>query len=101
MLKQRTLRRGKIAFEITNPNLTALGWVKLLWEATVEFARGRARGDTRRQDELPPDGRALLAELGDELRRLDERVKRFDDRIEAISRADPASRRLGATLPAV
>ncbi|MCY3639996.1 MAG: IS110 family transposase [Gammaproteobacteria bacterium] len=46
--------------------------------------------------ELPPDGRALLAELGDELRRLDGRVKRFDDRIEAVSRADPACRRLQA-----
>ncbi len=45
---------------------------------------------------LTPDGRALPAELGGELRRLDERVKRFDGQIEAIGQADPACRRLQA-----
>ncbi len=48
------------------------------------------------QGELTPDGRALLSELGGELRRLDERVKRFDARIEAVAQADPACRRLQA-----
>ena len=46
------------------------------------------------EGELTADGRALLSELGDELRRLDGRVKRFDDRIEEAGRADPACRRL-------
>ncbi|MCY4560676.1 MAG: IS110 family transposase [Chloroflexi bacterium] len=38
--------------------------------------------------------RALLAELGEEIRHLDERVGRFDARIVEISRATPACRRL-------
>ncbi len=36
----------------------------------------------------------MLSDLGEELRRLDERVKRFDAQILAISHADPACRRL-------
>lgn len=43
---------------------------------------------------LPFESRTLLRELGEELRRLDGRVKRFDQRIDAISLADPACRRL-------
>lgn len=38
--------------------------------------------------------RELLAELGDELHRLDERVGRFDVKIREISRETPACRRL-------
>jgi len=44
------------------------------------------------EGELTPDGRALLSEL----RRLDERVKRFDAQIEVVAQADPACRRLQA-----
>ncbi len=46
------------------------------------------------QNELPCEGRALLRELGDELRRLDERVRAFDARIEEVVRRMPACRRL-------
>ena len=44
-------------------------------------------------NELPDEGRALLRELGDELRRLDARVKRFDAQIAA---RESACRRLSA-----
>ena len=46
------------------------------------------------ENELPSEGRALLCDLGEELRRLDDRVKTFDDRIKAVARAEPACRRL-------
>lgn len=45
-------------------------------------------------NELPAEGRALIAELAEELKRLDERVKAFDARIERIAQATPACRRL-------
>ena len=48
------------------------------------------------ENELPFAGRALLFDLGGELRRLDERVRAFDARIAAIARAAPACRRLEA-----
>ncbi|MCY3819338.1 MAG: IS110 family transposase [Gammaproteobacteria bacterium] len=51
-------------------------------------------------NELPYEGRALLRELGDELRRLDERVRGFDAQIEALARRTPACRRLMA-IPGV
>ena len=37
------------------------------------------------ENELPFNGRVLLRDLGEELRRLDERVKQFDAQIVAIS----------------
>ena len=43
---------------------------------------------------MPAEGRALIAELAEELERLDERVKAFDARIERIAQATPACRRL-------
>ena len=46
------------------------------------------------ENELPVEGRALLCDLGEELRRLDERVQGFDAQISAISQADPACQRL-------
>ena len=45
-------------------------------------------------NELSYAGRALLRELGEELRRHDVRVKDFELRIRAIAEADPACRRL-------
>ena len=48
------------------------------------------------ENELPDAGRALLRELGDEMRRLDERVKRFDAQIAAIAAHEPACQRLSA-----
>ena len=45
-------------------------------------------------NELPMEGRALVSDLAEELTRLDERVKAFDARIEAISRQTPACKRL-------
>ena len=46
------------------------------------------------ENELTIEARALLAELGDELRRLDSRVKDFDKRISAIANRTPACLRL-------
>ena len=46
------------------------------------------------ENELPPKGRALLRDLGEELRYLDGRVKRFEQEIQALAAADPACRRL-------
>ena len=51
-------------------------------------------------NEVPVEGRALLAELGEELRRLDDRVRTYDRQIEALARRMPAARRL-ATIPGV
>ena len=48
------------------------------------------------ENELPVEGRTLLWDLGEELRRLDERVGAFDAQIAAISRAEPACQRLEA-----
>ena len=45
-------------------------------------------------NELPFAGRALLRDLGDELRRLDGRVKEFDAQLSALARRMPACRRL-------
>ena len=48
------------------------------------------------ENELPVEGRALLWDLGEELRRLDGGVQTFDAQIAAISRAQPACQRLQA-----
>ncbi len=48
------------------------------------------------ENELPFNGRVLLRDLGEELRRLDERVKQFDAQIAKISQAEPACQRLQA-----
>ena len=56
-------------------------------------------------NELPAEARALLRELGDELRRLETRVAGFDVRIGALARRMPAARRgrccagRGTTMP--
>ena len=52
------------------------------------------------ENELSADARALLRELGDELRRLDVRVKQFDAHLVAVSQEMPACRRLMA-IPGV
>lgn len=52
------------------------------------------------ENELPVAARALLCELGEDLRHLDERVHRFDARIEAVARSEPACQRL-ETIPGV
>ena len=46
------------------------------------------------ENELPVAGRALLRELGDEFRRLDERVAMFDGQLAGVARQTPACRRL-------
>ena len=46
------------------------------------------------ENELPPGGRTLLRDLGEELRYLDGRVKRFERQIQALAAADPACQRL-------
>ena len=48
------------------------------------------------ENELPVEGRALLHELGGELRRLDERVLMFDKQIAGIAARMPACKRLMA-----
>ena len=48
------------------------------------------------ENELPHAGRALLRELGDEYRRLDARVRKFDAQIAGIAAGDPACQRLSA-----
>ena len=48
------------------------------------------------ENELCVEARALLSGLGEELRRLDERVMEFDARIARIGREAPACRRLEA-----
>ena len=52
------------------------------------------------ENELPIEGRALLCDLGEELRRLDDRVAAFDAQIVAISRKAPACQRL-ASIPGI
>ena len=46
------------------------------------------------ENELLPETRALLSDLGDELRHLDERVRRFDREITVLARRMPACKRL-------
>ena len=48
------------------------------------------------ENELPVEARALLRELGDELRRLDERVGEYDAQLAATARGTAACRRLMA-----
>ena len=45
---------------------------------------------------MPFNGRVMLLDLGEELRRLDERVKQFDAQIVAISQTESACQRLQA-----
>ena len=52
------------------------------------------------ENELLSATRALLWNLGQELRRLDERVKRFDLEISALARQMPAAQRL-MTIPGI
>ena len=52
------------------------------------------------ENELPIETRALLRELGDELRQHDERVKMFDVQLAAIARRAPACERL-MTIPGI
>ena len=51
-------------------------------------------------NELCVEARALLWNLGEELRRLDKRVKEFDTQVERISRENPACQRL-ETIPGI
>ena len=51
-------------------------------------------------NELTVDGRALLREMGEELRRLESRVAGFDVRIGALARRMPAAKRL-MTIPGI
>ena len=46
------------------------------------------------ENELLPETRALLRDLGDEVRRLSERVRQFDREITALAKRMPAARRL-------
>ena len=50
-------------------------------------------------NELPDGRRALLRELGDELRHLEARVREFDWQIEALARRMPAERLM--TIPGI
>ena len=52
------------------------------------------------ENELLWPTRTLLSDLGEELRRLDERVKRFDLEIAALAQQMPAARRL-MTIPGI
>ena len=51
-------------------------------------------------NEMTVEGRALLRELGDELRRLESRVAGYDVRIGALARRMPAAKRL-MTIPGI
>ena len=78
-----------------------------LLEYGIAAPRGRP-GLLRRLAEVLEDGdnellsptRAILQELGDELRRLDARVKAFDAQITALARQMPACQRL-MTIPGI
>ena len=48
------------------------------------------------ENELPVEGRALLRNLGEEIRRLDERVKLFDAQVAATAQRLEACQRLMA-----
>ena len=52
------------------------------------------------ENELPVKARALLHELGEELRRLDERVQMFDEQVAGIAARMPACKRL-MTVPGI
>ena len=52
------------------------------------------------ENELPWESRALLNGLGEELRRLDERVERFDEEIATLAAQIPECRRL-MTIPGI
>ena len=52
------------------------------------------------ENEIPFDGRGLFRELGDELKRLDERVRMFDAQLATVARETPACQRL-MTIPGV
>ena len=66
-----------------------------LLEHGIESPRGKAATLRRLEDaenELPIGGRALLRELGDEFRRLDEWVAMFDAQLAGMARQPPACR---------
>ena len=78
-----------------------------LLEYGIELSRGigalrRRLADVLEdaENELPSEGRVRLCDLGAELRRLDDRAKAVDDRIKAVSRAEPACRRL-VSIPGI
>lgn len=78
-----------------------------LLEYGIESPRGKGALLRRLADvledadnELPVEGRALLRELGDEFRRLDERVAMFDAQLAGVAQRTPACRRLMA-IPGV
>ena len=73
----------------------------LLLEYGIESPKGAAALRRRlpevledAENELPVEARALLRELGDELRRLDERVGEYDAQLAATARGTAACRRL-------
>ena len=75
----------------------------LLLEYGIETPRGVSAMRRRlpevledAENELPVKARALLHELGEELRRLDERVRMFDDQIAGIAARMPACKRVMA-----
>ena len=79
----------------------------LLLEYGIETPRGVSAMRRRlpevledAENELPVKARALLHELGEELRRLDERVQMFDDQIAGIAARMPACKRL-MTVPGI
>ena len=79
----------------------------LLLEYGVESPKGVAALRRRlpavledAENELPVEARALFRELGDELRRLDERVAAYDAQLAAVARDDAACRRL-MTIPGI
>ena len=72
-----------------------------LLEYGIESPRGKGAMLRRLADvledaenELPVEGRALLRELGDEFRRLDERVALLDAQLAGVAQRTPACRRL-------
>ena len=79
----------------------------LLLEYGIEAPRGVSAMRRRlpevledAENELPVKARALLHELGEELRRLDERVQMFDEQVAGIAARMPACKRL-MTVPGI
>ena len=79
----------------------------LLLEYGIETPRGVSAMRRRlpevledAENELPVKARALLHELGEELRRLDERVQMFDEQVAGIAARMPACKRL-MTVPGI
>ena len=77
----------------------------MLLEYGIAVSRGRAQLRRRLpevledgENELTDRGRTLFAELYEEVCELDEQVKRYDARIEALSRADERCRRLDEVM---